>query len=339
MKKYWFLFLLALPFLGQAKCTINGNSTAIQGVNLDLTTGNGTVTFSPNLTGEFTCNSTQDKVNVLKTLDNYVVEIKENQNNNQSIYIKFNLDVGDGFPVDTGGRKTYSVNDTINNKSIALTASYIKSPDSNANVQTVYSNSFILNAPAVVFPFENGSATNFCYQNIIFYFICYVSNRLPTDAAYQQNLNVNITKHKPTTCSFSQPTYEIRMPETTISEMQSANNTKSGSIDLVLNCDSVYNVTTNPVTFKVARGEWDDSGTILKNTSLNGAKGVGFQIYNGNATTPLKLGDTLMNKLTKMAAIENQYTFPITAKYVRVKEEAIQPGEVQSKAIFAVSYD
>nr|WP_249542369.1 hypothetical protein [Escherichia coli] len=74
MKKYWFLFLLALPFLGQAKCTINGNSTAIQGVNLDLTTGNTTMTFSPNLTGEFTCNSTKDKLNVLKTLDNYVVE-------------------------------------------------------------------------------------------------------------------------------------------------------------------------------------------------------------------------------------------------------------------------
>ncbi|EFM2155183.1 type 1 fimbrial protein, partial [Escherichia coli] len=102
MKKYWFLFLLALPFLGQAKCTINGNSTAIQGVNLDLTTGNTTMTFSPNLTGEFTCNSTKDKLNVLKTLDNYVVEMKENQNSNQSIYIKFNLDVGDGFPVDTG---------------------------------------------------------------------------------------------------------------------------------------------------------------------------------------------------------------------------------------------
>lgn len=102
-----------------------------------------------------------------------------------------------------------------------------------------------------------------------------MSNRLPTDAAYQQNLNVNITKHKPTTCSFSQPTYEIRMPETTISEMQSANNTKSGSIDLVLNCDSVYNVTTNPVTFKVARGEWDDSGTILKTHRLMVLRGLG----------------------------------------------------------------
>ncbi len=61
--------------------------------------GNTTITFSPNLTGEFTCNSTKDKLNVLKTLDNYVVEMKENQNSNQSIYIKFNLDVGDGFPV------------------------------------------------------------------------------------------------------------------------------------------------------------------------------------------------------------------------------------------------
>ncbi|HAX7454789.1 TPA: type 1 fimbrial protein, partial [Escherichia coli] len=54
---------------------------------------------------------------------------------------------------------------------------------------------------------------------------------------------------------------------------------------------------------------------------------------------PLKLGDTLMNRLPKMAAIQEQYIFPITAKYVRVKEEALQPGEVQGQAIFAVSYD
>ncbi|MGC6756747.1 fimbrial protein, partial [Escherichia coli] len=82
-----------------------------------------------------------------------------------------------------------------------------------------------------------------------------IAGKLNSDVSYTQNIEFSI-KHKPTTCSFSHPIYEIRMPETTVSEMQSANNTKSGSIDLVLNCDSVYNVTTNPVTFKVARGEW-----------------------------------------------------------------------------------
>ncbi|MCX9321493.1 type 1 fimbrial protein, partial [Escherichia coli] len=95
------------------------------------------------------------------------------------------------------------------------------------------------------------------------------------------------------------------------------------------------------------RSHWSTSKTPSYTKSVSwqhhplsdGAKGVGFQIYNGNATTPLKLGDTLMNRLPKMAAIQEQYIFPITAKYVRVKEEALQPGEVQGQAIFAVSYD
>nr|WP_309236365.1 hypothetical protein [Escherichia coli] len=45
-----------------------------------------------------------------------------------------------------------------------------------------------------------------------------------------------------------------------------------------------------------------------------------------------------MNRLPKMAAIQEQYIFPITAKYVRVKEEALQPGKFKA-VIFAVSYD
>ncbi|WP_430953707.1 hypothetical protein [Salmonella enterica] len=62
-------------------------------------------------------------------------------------------------------------------------------------------------------------------------------------------------------------------------------------------------------------------------------------MYNGTAATPLKRGDALMSRLTKMATINDQYTFPITARYVRITGEALQPGEVQSKVIFAVSYD
>ena len=337
MKKYCFLFLLALPFLGQAKCTLGPNTTASQTIELDMAQDTVTAVINTNLVDTFTCNATSDKMYYATPLKDYIVELRESDSG-KSIFMKFNLE-SSGFPVSTGtdsvgaSPKEYNTQDVINTKPFTLKADYVGPTSKVDHTITTNIDKITIPRPAISILTDNS-----CNNNIISWLYCWVTGRLNSDVSYTQNIEFSI-KHKPTTCSFSQPTYEIRMPETTISEMQSANNTKSGSIDLILNCDSVYNVTTNPVTFKVARGEWDDSGTILKNTSLNGAKGVGFQIYNGNATTPLKLGDTLMNKLTKMAAIENQYTFPITAKYVRVNEEALQPGEVQSKAIFAVSYD
>ncbi|HFI8228929.1 TPA: fimbrial protein [Escherichia coli] len=337
MNKYWFLFLLALPFLGQAKCTLGHNTTASQTIELDMAQDTVTAVINTNLVDTFTCNAISDKMYYATPLKDYIVELKESDSQ-KSIFMKFNLE-SSAFPVSTGTDslvappKEYNTQDVINTKPFTLKAEYVGPTKKVDDTITTNIDKITIRRPAISILTDNS-----CNKNIVLWLWCWANEKLNSDVSYTQNIEFSI-KHKPTTCSFSQPIYEIRMPETTVSEMQSANNTKSGSIDLVLNCDSVYNVTTNPVTFKVARGEWDDSGTILKNTSLNGAKGVGFQIYNGNATTPLKLGDTLMNKLTKMAAIENQYTFPITAKYVRVKEEALQPGEVQSKAIFAVSYD
>ncbi|HBA6088061.1 TPA: type 1 fimbrial protein [Escherichia coli] len=337
MNKYWFLFLLALPFLGQAKCTLGPNTTASQTIELDMAQDTVTAVINTNLVDTFTCNAKSDKMYYATPLKDYIVELKESDSQ-KSIFMKFNLE-SSAFPVSTGTDslvappKEYNTQDVINTKPFTLKAEYVGPTSKADDTITTNIDKITIRRSAISILTDNS-----CNNSFASWFLCWVAGRLNSDVSYTQNIEFSI-KHKPTTCSFSQPIYEIRMPETTVSEMQSANNTKSGSIDLVLNCDSVYNVTTNPVTFKVARGEWDDSGTILKNTSLNGAKGVGFQIYNGNATTPLKLGDTLMNKLTKMAAIENQYTFPITAKYVRVKEEALQPGEVQSKAIFAVSYD
>lgn len=342
MKKYWFLFLLAFPFFGQAKCTYTNNLEATQAINLDFTKGNEiTVNFNPNLKdGDYVCDALTDKMYFSTSLQDYIIEMKDKPGG-ESVYIKLTLEA-DGFPVDTPrdivSPKTYSVSNTINNKEMKLTASYIPPTSydeagSKGELVIATGDSFQLKNAAAIF-----TSNNVCSSGPLASLLCYLFGLSSLNESYKQKLIFNI-KHKPTTCSFSQSIYEIQMPDIAISEVESANDTKTGSTNLLLNCDSVNKVTTNPVTFKVARGEWDDSGTILKNTSLNGAKGVGFQIYNGNATTPLKLGDTLMNKLTKMAAIENQYTFPITAKYVRVKEEAIQPGEVQSKAIFAVSYD
>ncbi|AXC69748.1 type 1 fimbrial protein [Salmonella enterica subsp. diarizonae serovar 59:z10:-] len=271
------------------------------------------------------------------SLQDYIVEIKDSASS-QSIFIKLTLESSD-FPVNTGSDriasvKNYSVDDTLNNKQMTLKASYVAAMSySSDNGEKVYGNSFSLSKPAV-----NFLSNNSCNSNILAWIVCSALRLFSNDNAYSQYLTFTV-KHKPTTCRFSQPTYEIKMPDTTLNEILSGNNSKTGSTNLVLNCDGVYNVTTNPVSFNVARGDWNDNGTILKNTITNGAQGVGFQIYNGTAATPLKRGDALMSRLTKMATINDQYTFPITARYVRITEEALQPGEVQSKVIFSVSYD
>ncbi|ECG8572171.1 type 1 fimbrial protein [Salmonella enterica subsp. diarizonae] len=271
------------------------------------------------------------------SLQDYIVEIKDSASS-QSIFIKLTLESSD-FPVNTGSDriasvKNYSVDDTLNNKQMTLKASYVAAMSySSDNGEKVYGNSFSLSKPAV-----NFLSNNSCNSNILAWIVCSALRLFSNDNAYSQYLTFTV-KHKPTTCCFSQPTYEIKMPDTTLNEILSGNNSKTGSTNLVLNCDGVYNVTTNPVSFNVARGDWNDNGTILKNTIINGAQGVGFQIYNGTAATPLKRGDALMSRLTKMATINDQYTFPITARYVRITGEALQPGEVQSKVIFSVSYD
>ncbi|EKG5016633.1 type 1 fimbrial protein [Salmonella enterica] len=337
MKKYGFLFLLLIPLLGQAKCTPKGITSATQPITLDLTTGSTTVNFNPNLQGSFDCNTTGDKMYYATSLQDYIVEIKDSASS-QSIFIKLTLESSD-FPVNTGSDriasvKNYSVDDTLNNKQMTLKASYVAAMSySSDNGEKVYGNSFSLSKPAV-----NFLSNNSCNSNILAWIVCSALRLFSNDNAYSQYLTFTV-KHKPTTCRFSQPTYEIKMPDTTLNEILSGNNSKTGSTNLVLNCDGVYNVTTNPVSFNVARGDWNDNGTILKNTIINGAQGVGFQIYNGTAATPLKRGDALMSRLTKMATINDQYTFPITARYVRITGEALQPGEVQSKVIFAVSYD
>ncbi|EKC2493666.1 type 1 fimbrial protein [Salmonella enterica] len=337
MKKYGFLFLLLIPLLGQAKCTPKGTTSATQPITLDLTTGSTTVNFNPNLQGSFDCNTIGDKMYYATSLQDYIVEIKDSASS-QSIFIKLTLESSD-FPVNTGSDriasvKNYSVDDTLNNKQMTLKASYVAAMSySSDNGEKVYGNSFSLSKPAV-----NFLSNNSCNSNILAWIVCSALRLFSNDNAYSQYLTFTV-KHKPTTCRFSQPTYEIKMPDTTLNEILSGNNSKTGSTNLVLNCDGVYNVTTNPVSFNVARGDWNDNGTILKNTIINGAQGVGFQIYNGTAATPLKRGDALMSRLTKMATINDQYTFPITARYVRITGEALQPGEVQSKVIFAVSYD
>ncbi|EBS8365872.1 type 1 fimbrial protein [Salmonella enterica subsp. diarizonae serovar 50:z:-] len=271
------------------------------------------------------------------SLQDYIVEIKDSASS-QSIFIKLTLESSD-FPVNTGSDriasvKNYSVDDTLNNKQMTLKASYVAAMSySSDNGEKVYGNSFSLSKPAV-----NFLSNNSCNSNILAWIVCSALRLFSNDNAYSQYMTFTV-KHKPTTCRFSQPTYEIKMPDTTLNEILSGNNSKTGSTNLVLNCDGVYNVTTNPVSFNVARGDWNDNGTILKNTIINGAQGVGFQIYNGTAATPLKRGDALMSRLTKMATINDQYTFPITARYVRITGEALQLGEVQSKVIFSVSYD
>lgn len=327
MKGYVFLILLLLSSFGaDAGCTFQTKNGGLTTINLDMTSGTATNKINLSSSSDIVCTANSDSLYYTTPLKDYIVAIQGG--GGKKVLININLTSND-FPVSIG-RKTVSASEVLNTKSFTITASYVNSGTAK---QTVSGDAFSLTDPGVSITSDNS-----CTSNWLAYLFCLATKRLSNNSAFTQNLSFTVT-HKPTTCQFSLPRYEIKMPDTTINEMMAANNTKSGTTNLVLNCNSVYNVTTNPVNFKVARGDWDESGKILKNTLTNGAKGVGFQIYNGTATTPLKLGDTLMNRIAKLDTINNQYSFPITAKYVRVTGESLRPGEVQSKVIFAISYD
>lgn len=327
MKGYVFLMLLLLSSFGaDAGCTFQTKNGGLTTINLDMTSGTATNKINLSSSSDIVCTANSDSLYYTTPLKDYIVAIQGS--GGKKVLININLTSND-FPVSIG-KKTVSASEVLNTKIFSITASYVNSGTAK---QTVSGDAFSLSDPGVSITSDNS-----CTSNWLAYLFCWVTGRLSSNSAFTQNLSFTVT-HKPTTCQFSLPRYEIKMPDTTINEMMAANNTKSGTTNLVLNCNSVYNVTTNPVSFKVVRGDWDESGKILKNTLTNGAKGVGFQIYNGTATTPLTLGDTLMNRIAKLETINNQYIFPITAKYVRVTGESLRPGEVQSKVIFAVSYD
>lgn len=327
MKGYVFLiFLLLSSFGADAGCTFQEKNGGLTTINLDMTSGTATNQINLSSSGNIVCTANSDSLYYTTPLKDYIVAIQGGSG--KKVLININLTSND-FPVSVG-KKTVSAGEVLDTKSFTISARYV---NSGTIKQTVSGDAFSLSDPAVSITSDNS-----CTSNWLAYLYCWVTGRLSSNSAFTQNLSFTVT-HKPTTCQFSLPRYEIKMPDTTLNEMLTVNNTKSGSTNLVLNCESIYNVTTNPVTFKVVRGDWDESGKILKNTIANGAKGVGFQIYNGTATSPLKQGDNLMNRMTKLGAISNQYTFPITAKYVRVTGESLLPGEIQSKVIFAVSYD
>ncbi|MDM2933525.1 fimbrial protein [Citrobacter sp. Cu233] len=326
MKGYVFLiFLLLSSFGAQAGCTFQTKNGGLTAINLDMTSGTATNQLNLNSSGDITCTANSDSLYFTTPLTNYIVAIQSSSG--KKVLININLTSSD-FPVSIG-RKTVSAGETLNTKKLTITAGYVNSGTAK---QTVSGDAFSLSDPAVSITSENS-----CTSNWLAYLYCWITGRLSGNSAFTQNLSFTVT-HKPTTCRFSKPTYYINMKDITLSNLI-GNNNETGYVDLVLNCEGIYNVTTNPVSFKVARGDWDESGKILKNTATNGAKGVGFQIYNGTKTTPLKQGDTLMDRIAKLETINNQYTFPIIAKYVHVTGESLRPGEVQSKVIFSVSYD
>ncbi|EFH8562104.1 type 1 fimbrial protein, partial [Escherichia coli] len=129
MNKYWFLFLLALPFLGQAKCTLGPNTTASQTIELDMAQDTVTAVINTNLVDTFTCNATSDKMYYATPLKDYIVELKESDSQ-KSIFMKFNLE-SSAFPVSTGTDslgappKEYNTQDVINTKPFTLKAEYV----------------------------------------------------------------------------------------------------------------------------------------------------------------------------------------------------------------------
>lgn len=333
MKRFGLIFLLLFPLLAQAYCRSSGTTNMTKTLNLDMSTGSAAQTFNTQFTGSLTCYNTDEKIRLDNLLDKYVVELT-GSNGEQPIYMQLDLEGGDNFPV-TIGKSTEQAAALFNDQTFTLKAQYI-SPSTYVNKKITNGNKieFIDNSPALTFTNIDSCSDS----SILLRLICYITKSfLPGNVTYTQNLIINVT-HKPTTCRFTQHQYTINMPPTTTNNMLTGKNTETGKTELQLTCDGVHNVSTNPVSFKVADGDWDTSGQILKNTLSPGATGVGFQIFKENNSTALKRGDVL-DSIKNRDQLKETYTFPITARYVRIPGEALQPGEMQSRVKFIVDYN
>ncbi|MEX9253268.1 fimbrial protein [Pseudenterobacter timonensis] len=326
MKHVLLVILLLLPFSGQAGCTLGGNTVASQNIDIDMTNGSYTTQFSTNLNDEFRCNMSGDKMYFTTPFKDYIIEFTDNTSS-KSLFVKINI-TNDAFPVTIGNNKT-TTQEQFNQRPFTLKAEYINSKSSNDKTT---SNIYERKDAAISF-----LTTNSCGNNFLSWFYCLFTGKLNRDVSYGQYLTLTFT-HKPTTCRFTQHQYTINMPPTTTNNMLTGKNTETGKTELQLTCDGVHNVSTNPVSFKVADGDWDTSGQILKNTLSPGATGVGFQIFRDNSSTVLKRGDVL-ESIKNRAELKATYIFPITARYVRIPGETLQPGEMQSRVKFIVDYN
>lgn len=322
MRKYYIMLVLLFPMMSYATCS--GSQEKGANISFTLTDQGETKKFNTNFDGSFSCFHSEDKIYIINSLQDYIVEL-QNPSDGKPIYIKLNASVGGESPIPTPAGRNYSAADLFNTKDIQLKVEYIDAP---GNVKQRFSNLNTFTIDNAIIFTSNSSCS---WKNIL---ACLFG----LNASFSQKITFNIT-HQPTTCKFLQSNYSITLPNISINDLQAGRYGGNFSDILKLECNGVYSVATNPVTLKISSGDWSDDGFTLKNTLPDGAQGVGFNIYSGSDTSILLKNGAVLKRIKKMGDVDKYPDFIVSARYARINGESLRTGKVQSKVVFTIAYD
>lgn len=318
MKLYICISMLFISFYSFGACRMNaGNNERIElNVEFEPVENTAEKSITLNFKNDFNCRLSSDNMNLHNNIKGNTYSVNG---------IRFNIDtVGTtGFPVtdlqyDVWSGKTNSVNSI--NKTMTLSFNYELSgrntPSTKQESETLLiKDAFVINS-------EKCSI-----------FGCWIFG---TESNYNVDLNVSV-KHRKTTCKFSSSDYFIKMEDVTVQELISGSKKRSGIENIILQCNDINGLASNPVSVRIADGDWDADGSVLINTISSGGKNVGFKLFRGAESTSLHKNDSLLS-VSKYSSLSTEYTFPVSAEYVLLGGGKPTVGEISSKVIFRVDY-
>lgn len=318
MKLYICISMLFISFYSFGACRMNaGNNERIElNVEFEPVENTAEKSIALNFKNDFNCRLSSDNMNLHNNIKGNIYSVNG---------IRFNIDtVGTtGFPVtdlqyDVWSGKTNSVSSI--NKTMTLSFNYELSgrntPSTKQESETLLiKDAFVINSEKCPI------------------FGCWIFG---SESNYNVDLNVSV-KHRKTTCKFSSSDYFIKMEDVTVQELISGSKKRSGIENIVLQCNDINGLASNPVSVRIADGDWDADGSVLINTISSGGKNVGFKLFRGAESTSLHKNDSLLS-ISKYSSLSTEYTFPVSAEYVLLGGGKPTVGEISSKVIFRVDY-
>ncbi|MDM2846642.1 fimbrial protein [Citrobacter sp. Cpo090] len=318
MKLYICISMLFISFYSFGACRMNvGNNERIElNVEFEPVENTAEKSIALNFKNDFNCRLSSDNMNLHNNIKGNTYSVNG---------IRFNIDtVGTtGFPVtdlqyDVWSGKTNSVSSI--NKTMTLSFNYELSgrntPSTKQESETLLiKDAFVINSEKCPI------------------FGCWIFG---SESNYNVDLNVSV-KHRKTTCKFSSSDYFIKMEDVTVQELISGSKKRSGIENIVLQCNDINGLASNPVSVRIADGDWDADGSVLINTISSGGKNVGFKLFRGAESTSLHKNDSLLS-ISKYSSLSTEYTFPVSAEYVLLGGGKPTVGEISSKVIFRVDY-
>lgn len=322
MKKLLLILLFLSPLTAQSACRIDGDGKKSETITLNVTfdLSNKLLSLSQSqiltFTQNFSCILSNDKMYFTDNIGDNVYSLSTLNG------VKFSIKgKSTDFPVSVGSGDK-SVN--VINKMLTLDFNYIQ--NGKVSTKNFDDNTFTIDKAFTI-------ASQQCFKILG---VC-----LWGSDASQFNVNLKVTViNKITTCEFSSPTYEIKMDDITVQQLITGNVGVMKIANVELKCEGIYSISSNPVTVKLSAGDWNSDETKLVNSIVNGAKNVGFNVYEvyDGGTRKLNKGSKLLTIL-KNATINDIYNIPVAAEYTLINHnERPTSGLVSSKVILKIEY-